>query len=77
MSQPEAPEQVTPTEAPWPPPWARKVAFFSGLALIGFEAVVEDSKHLAVYGLGLMLTGLPVARGLDKLADAISSLKGK
>lgn len=77
MSQPEAPEQVTPTEAPWPPPWARKVAFFSGLALIGYEAGLEHSKHLAVYGLAFMLTGLPIARGLDRLVDLISGLKGK
>jgi hypothetical protein len=77
MSQQEAPEPVSPTEAPWPPLWARKVAFFCGLGLIGYEVGLEHSKHVAVYGLGLMLTGLPIARGLDRLFDLLSGLKGK
>lgn len=70
-------ESQTPTDPPWPPPWARSIAFFAGLTLMAFEATVEHSKHVAVYGLAFMLTGLPIARGLDKLIDLLSAWRGK
>lgn len=63
-------------ESPWPPPWARSIAFVFGLVLMAFEATTEHSKHVAVYGLAFMLTGLPIARGLDRLLDLISSTRG-
>lgn len=42
----------------------------TGIGLGIFEATVDQSQHLAVYGFAFMLTGLPIARGLDKLLDA-------
>jgi hypothetical protein len=42
------------------------------MAMMMYEAVIEHSNHLFVYGIGFMLTGLPVARGLDKLIERFS-----
>jgi len=69
-------KQDTREVTPWPPPWARGVAFMTGIGLMVFEAVVDQSQHVAVYGVAFMLTGLPLARGLDKLLDVIGS-RGK
>jgi hypothetical protein len=76
MTTSGAPEP-SPDLQPWPPLWARKIAFFCGLGLMVYEAVPEHSRHIAVYGLAFMLTGLPIARGLDKAVDLIAGLKGR
>lgn len=71
------PQPPLPTDpAPWPPPWARSVGFALGCGLIVWEATIEHSANLFVYGIGFILTGLPIARGLDKLIDFLSSLRG-
>lgn len=56
---------------PWPPNWARSVAFMVGIGLICFEAVVDKSSHLIVYGPSFALTGLPLARGIEVLLDRL------
>ena len=58
-------------EMPWPPRWARTTAFFFGLGLIGFEAVIAKPASLWVVGVGLILTGLPLAHGADRLVDLL------
>lgn len=68
---------TSPPEAPWPPPWARTVGFVVGMAMMLWEAYAEHSAHLFVYGIGFLLTGLPIARGLDKIIDFLSNLSGK
>jgi hypothetical protein len=60
---------------PWPPPWARTSGFMVGMGLMIFEAVIERSAHLFVYGIGFLLTGLPIARGLERVLDLLG--KGK
>lgn len=69
----------TPSPSPqlWPPPWARTVAFFFGIAVTIYELRWDESKHLFVYGIAFLFTGLPVARGLDKVAEFLSGLFGK
>lgn len=56
---------------PWPPEWARSSAFLTGIGLTVWEAVVEHSQHLFVYGVAFLLTGLPIARGVEKLLDLL------
>ncbi len=73
QAPPEPPAE--PTSAPWPPPWARAVGFFVGIGLIIFEAAIEHSAHFYVYGIGIILTGLPIARGADRFFDLISGRK--
>lgn len=60
------PEPISP---PWPPVWARSVAFLTGIGLIVYEAVIDQSANLVVYGPAFLLTGLPLARGVEKLLD--------
>lgn len=64
----DSPTQTTP---PWPPPWARSVAFFVGLGLMGWETVADHAAHLVVYGPAFLLTGLPIARGVETLLDRL------
>lgn len=60
-----------PPEMPWPPQWARTVGLFSGIILIFYETVIDQAAHLVVYGIAFALTGLPVARGVEKLLDRL------
>jgi hypothetical protein len=69
------PSQVEAVPDVWPPPWARMVGFTVGMGLMIFEAVIERSAHLFVYGIGFLLTGLPIARGLERVLDLFG--KGK
>lgn len=55
----------------WPPEWARTVAFFVGLGLMGYETVLDKAAHLVVYGPAFLLTGLPIARGVEVLLDRL------
>lgn len=32
-----------------------------------YETVIAQAQHLFVYGIAFLLTGLPVAKGVDKL----------
>jgi hypothetical protein len=41
----------------------------TGIGLGVFEATVEHSAHLFVYGFSFLLTGLPMARGVEKILD--------
>lgn len=72
-SRPPVPDPLHPPS--WPPQWARSIGFVVGLGLIGWEATVEHSANLFVYGIGFILTGLPVARGLEKVLDMIGNKK--
>lgn len=63
------------TVSPWPPPWARIVGFITGMGMMIFELVVERSANLFVYGIGFILTGLPIARGVEKLLDLIGGIR--
>lgn len=74
VDNPTPPPHPTPLQ-PWPPTWARGVAFLFGIGLITFEVTIEHSQHLAVYGVGIVLTGLPIARGLDRVFDLIAGRK--
>lgn len=58
-------------EPQWPPPWARSIAFFLGLALMIYETVFDHAQNLVVYGPAFALTGLPIARGVDSLLDKL------
>lgn len=60
-----------PPEPPWPPPWARGVGFLVGVALISWETVVDHAAHLIVYGPAFAMTGLPIARGVERLLDRL------
>ncbi len=74
-SPPDVPPDV-PTVAPWPPEWARSVAFLTGIGLIVWETVIDQAAHLFVYGPALLLTGLPLARGVEKILDRLPGAKG-
>lgn len=63
------------TPQTWPPPWARSIAFMVGISLGVWEAVLDDSQHLIVYGFAFALTGLPLARGLDRLLETFGTLR--
>ena len=70
MSEPTPDPSALPVPVkPWPPDWARSVAFLIGCGMVAFEAVAEHSAHLFVYPVGFAFTGLPLARGLEKLLD--------
>lgn len=60
-------------EAPWPPTWARSVAFLTGVGLIIWETVIDKGEHLVVYGPAFLLTGLPIARGVERILDVIQA----
>lgn len=60
----------------WPPPWARSTAFITGIGLIVWETVIDNAEHLIVYGPAFALTGLPVARGVERLIDVIGGMFG-
>jgi hypothetical protein len=88
MSEPTADIQTVPLQAevapttaqpelPWPPPWARSVAFLTGIGLIVYEGVVDQSAHMILYGPAFALTGLPFARGIEKLLDFLSKFTKK
>jgi hypothetical protein len=70
-----APQTEVP-EAPWPPPWARSVAFLTGIGLMVWETVIDQAAHLVVYGPAFVLTGLPVAKGLEHFLDWIAAQRG-
>lgn len=74
-TQPQSLDQRPPQE-PWPPSWARSVAFVVGMSLIVWETVIDKAEHLIVYGPAFALTGLPVARGVERLIDAIGGMIG-
>lgn len=57
--------------APWPPNWARSVAFMVGLGLMVWETVIDQAAHLVVYGPAFLLTGLPIARGVETILDRL------
>lgn len=59
-------------ERPWPPEWARSVAFLTGIGLIVWETVIDQAAHLMVYGPAFALTGLPLAKGIAELLDRFS-----
>lgn len=70
MSNPSLSSATPPAAAPpWPPPWARGVAFLTGIGLIVWETVIDKAEHLLVYGPAFALTGLPLARGVETLLD--------
>lgn len=41
----------------------------TGIALIVYETVIDQAEHLVVYGPAFALTGLPLARGVEKLLE--------
>ena len=65
------PLPTAPEEAPWPPNWARSVGFMVGIGLIVWETVVDQAAHLVVYGPAFLLTGLPIAKGVEALLDQL------
>lgn len=73
-------DQETTYDKKWPPPWARQVGFFFGLGLFAWEAVIDNSQNLIVYAFAYAFTGLPIARGVEKLAEltsqTLSSMSG-
>ena len=56
---------------PWPPEWARAVAFMTGIGLIVWETVIDNAENLIVYGPAFLLTGLPLARGVETILDRL------
>lgn len=56
---------------PWPPEWARSIAFMTGIGLIIWETVIDNAEHLIVYGPAFLLTGLPLARGVETILDRL------
>lgn len=58
-------------DQPWPPPWARSLAFMVGIGLMIYETVIDHAQNLVVYGPAFLLTGLPVARGVEALLDKL------
>jgi len=74
MSEPKPP---VPAPVPWPPEWARSIAFLTGIGLIVWETVVDHAEHLIVYGPAFLLTGLPLARGVDHLLERLLPGGGK
>jgi hypothetical protein len=66
-----------PPEAPWPPLWARKVGFFFGFALMTWEATLDELAHMWVFGFAYVLTGLPIAKGVEKVFDSLLALLGR
>ena len=65
MTGPVPPQQA------WPPPWARSTAFFVGIALMCWESVIDKGTHLFIFGPAFMLTGLPIARGVEVLVNKL------
>lgn len=66
-----APTQQPTESAPWPPNWARSVAFVTGIGLIVWETVIDKAENLLVYGPAFALTGLPLARGIEAVLDRL------
>jgi len=62
-------------QTPWPPRWARTLAFLVGIGLMTWETTVDQSAHLVAYGPAFLLTGLPIARGAEKFIDALPWVK--
>lgn len=62
-------------QKPWPPDWARSIAFATGIGLIVWETVIDKAEHLLVYGPAFALTGLPLARGVEVLLDRFGKAK--
>jgi hypothetical protein len=70
--------RVTPPKPdPWPPPLYRKIGFFFGLAMAGYETVVFQGQHLTVYVLAFIFTGLPIARGVESAMRLLADIFGK
>lgn len=61
---------------PWPPNWVRTTAFFFGLGLAAAEFAWDRSEHFFVYGIAFVFSGLPLARGADRIIDLLSSRPG-
>jgi hypothetical protein len=51
------------------------VAFLTGIGLIIWETVIDQAEHLIVYGPAFALTGLPLARGVEKILDRFGGQK--
>jgi hypothetical protein len=45
--------------------------------MMGWEAVLDQSAHLVVYGPAFACTGLPIAKGVENLVDKLMGLVGK
>lgn len=67
----QAREPVAKETVPWPPEWARSIAFMTGIGLIVWETVIDNAEHLIVYGPAFLLTGLPIARGVETILDRL------
>lgn len=52
------------------------MAFSVGMGLGVYEAVLDASQHLIVYGFSFALTGLPLARGLDRVLELLQTRGG-
>lgn len=68
-------ESPTEPDPPWPTPRARMIGLVAGIGLVAWEAAVEHSAHLVVYGIAFLLTGLPIAKGLEILVDWIKGTR--
>lgn len=66
-----------PREPEWPPLLYRKIGFFFGLALAGWETVIDKGAHLVIYGIAFIFTGLPIAKGMEKLIDLLAGWLGR
>lgn len=55
----------------WWPLLARIIAFFAGLAMLGYGTVELKGSSAAVLLAGIGLTGVPIARVAEKLLDRL------
>lgn len=71
MNSPQSSRPPSEPLDPWPPPWARSVAFLVGVGLTIWETVIDEAAHLVVYGVAFLLTGLPIARGVERILELL------
>lgn len=67
----ETSEATVPARTSWPPNWVRAVGCAVGFGLMIWETVIGDQTPM-VYVLGFLLTGLPVAQGVDSILGGIT-----
>jgi hypothetical protein len=47
----------------------------TGIGLIAWESTVGGADNIVVYAVAMFLTGLPLASGIEKLLDFLSTLR--
>jgi hypothetical protein len=47
--------------------WQQPITFLGGMAILGYETLVEKADRPYLLGVAAMMIGLPIALGLDRI----------